>query len=138
MEYPTSFFHLLKILFKTDEKKLFALSNPDGYFYLYYIKVCIKFFLVNFVISGLTIAYLCYKSNTKEVLNANGEPIPNDMAFLERISLAYTLSDEEVYSISLILTTVTSLIAYYFLFDFCKEMTKFEFQPDQKIMDQFI
>jgi hypothetical protein len=90
------------------------------------------------VISGLTIAYLCYKSNTKEVLNANGEPIPNDMAFLERISLAYTLSDEEVYSISLILTTVTSLIAYYFLFDFCKEMTKFEFQPDQKIMDQFI
>ena len=44
MEYPTGLLHLLKILFKTDEKKLLSLSNPDGYFYLFYIKTCIKLF----------------------------------------------------------------------------------------------
>lgn len=128
MEYPTSFWHLVKILFKTDEKKLFALSNPDGYFYLYYIKVCIKFFLVNLLISGLTVAYVCYSSHA-DVLDGEGEPI-NKMAFLERISLAYSMSDQAAYNNALIMTLVTSVIAYYFLFDFCNEMTKFEFQPD--------
>jgi hypothetical protein len=60
MEYPTGFFHLIKILFKTDEKKMLALSNPDGYFYLYYIKTCIKMFLTIIVCCSIWMGYICY------------------------------------------------------------------------------
>lgn len=60
MEYPTGIFHLIQILFKTDEKKMLALSNPDGYFYLYYIKTCIKMFFCIILSSSLWMSLICY------------------------------------------------------------------------------
>ena len=64
LEYPTSLGHLIQILFKTDEKKMLGLSNPDGYFYLYYIKTCIKFFSIVILAGGFPTAYICHKTNT--------------------------------------------------------------------------
>jgi len=63
MEYPTGIWHLLKILWTKDEKRAFSLSNPDGYFYLLYVKTIIKFLTLNFVLSGVVIMTVCYYSN---------------------------------------------------------------------------
>lgn len=62
MEYPTGFIHLMKILLRTDEKKMLALSNPDGYFYLIYIKTCIKLFALIILLSSSWLGYVCYSS----------------------------------------------------------------------------
>jgi hypothetical protein len=58
VEYPTGFFHLISILLKTNEKKMLALSNPDGYFYLYYIKTCIKCFWTILLLCSGCMAYI--------------------------------------------------------------------------------
>lgn len=63
LEYPTSLSHLLRILWHKDVKKAFSLSNPDGYFYLLYLKTCIKLLTLNFLISGLTIMASCLYAN---------------------------------------------------------------------------
>lgn len=65
LEYPKSLTHLLKILYRTNEKKLLSLSNPDGYFYLYYIKTCIRFFFFVILISGIPMSWLCYTYNSQ-------------------------------------------------------------------------
>jgi len=44
LEYPTGVWHLIKILAGTDDKKMLSMSNPDGYFYITYLKTCLKFF----------------------------------------------------------------------------------------------
>lgn len=65
LEYPESFWHLMKILWNLQEIKAFALSNPDGYFYLLYLRTIIKFLIFNFFISGATMISICYYSNKK-------------------------------------------------------------------------
>jgi len=62
----------------------------------------------------------------------------SNSSFLDITILAYSINDKMVYYASMIMTIFTTILAYFFLFDFCEEMTKFEFQPDQRIMDQFI
>ena len=64
LEHPTSFWHLVKILVKTDVKQLFALSNPDGYFYLVFIKTSIKFFSLALLVAGFPMSYVCYITPT--------------------------------------------------------------------------
>ena len=66
MEYPTGLMHLLQILFKTDEKKMLALSNPDGFFYLYYIKTCIKMFFSVICLSSLWMSFISFDSVSKK------------------------------------------------------------------------
>lgn len=126
--------HLLSILWSRGEKKTFALSNPDGYFYLLYLKTCFKFFSLNLLISGGAMMTICYLSNLKGkgVLDVTVD------SYFDLVSLLYVLDDPKVYYVSLVLSTFTTVLAYLFLNDFCGEMTRFEFQPDQKIMDQFI
>jgi hypothetical protein len=118
MEYPTGIWHLLKILFKTDEKKMLSLSNPDGYFYLYYIKTCIKLFATIILLSSFWLSYICYSSVSKKYPNKS---------IMKQISLPNALFHENTYIAALIFTFISSLIAYYFLFDFCQEMSQFEF-----------
>jgi len=60
VEYPEGFGHLLQLLWTKNEKKMFSLSNPDGYFYLFYLKTLLKFFSVNLIISGVTMSLVCY------------------------------------------------------------------------------
>ena len=62
LEYPSSFTHLIKILLRTNERKLLGLSNPDGFFYLYYLKTCIKLFFFITVLGSVTISFFCYAS----------------------------------------------------------------------------
>lgn len=134
LEYPTSFRHLLKILWTIHEKKAFALSNPDGYFYLLYLKMLAKFFFCNFVISGGVVMGISVYSNSK----GNGDLDIDQSSWYDLTSLSFSLDDQLVYYISLIMAIFTTVLAYLFMLDFCDEMTRFEFQPDQKIMDQFI
>ena len=54
------------------------------------------------------------------------------------ISLPSTLLTQKVYFVALVLTFVVSAFAYYVLYEFCDEMSQFEFQPDQQILDQYI
>lgn len=61
-EDPKSFCHLLSILIKTDNKKLLGSTNPDGFFYLEYIKICIQMFTVIIMFGGAFI-YVFYRSN---------------------------------------------------------------------------
>ena len=129
MEYPTGFSHLLEILYKTDEKKMLSLSNPDGYFYLFYIKTCIKLFASIIFLSSSWLCYICYSSASIKYPTRS---------FVRQISLPLALLHENTYIAALIFTFISSMIAYYFLFNFCQEMSQFEFQPDQQVMDQFI
>jgi hypothetical protein len=123
IEYPTGLWHLLKILWNLQEKKAFALSNPDGYFYLLYLKTIMKFLLANFLTSGLVMMAICYYSNNIGKGDLN---IDNASSF-DLTSIAFSIDDQLVYYVSLIMTIFTTVLAYFFMFDFCDEMTKFEF-----------
>ena len=114
MEYPTGLIHLIHILFKTDEKKMLALSNPDGYFYLYYIKTCIKMFLCIILSSSLWMSLICFDSVSKKYPSKS---------WIKQISLPNALFNENIYQASLVFTLIISMIAYYFLYDFCYEMS---------------
>lgn len=134
MEYPSSFSHLLRILWQNDIKKAFSLSNPDGYFYMLYLKTCIKFFVLNFLISGITMMAICLYANS----SGRGSLDAESASFFQLTSLGHIYHSSLVYTVSLVLSFFTIILAYMFLYDFCSEMLMFEFQPDQKIMDQFI
>ena len=127
LEYPSSLSHLIKILLKSDEKKVLGLSNPDGYFYLYYIKSCIKFFSIVVLIGGTSMAYVNYSYNSNRSKTSKG--------FFELVSLTSTLNYQNIYTFSLIMTFVISTIAYCFLINFCNELSQFDFQPDQQLID---
>lgn len=114
MEYPTGLFHLIQILFKTNEKKMLALSNPDGYFYLYYIKTCIKCFFCIMVFSGIWMSFISYSSVSKKYPSKS---------FMKQISLPNALFNDNVYLAALVFTFISAMIAYYFLYDFCYEMS---------------
>lgn len=118
MEYPTGFSHLLQILYKTDEKKMLSLSNPDGYFYLFYIKTSIKLFASIIFLSSSWLCYICYSSASIKYPTKS---------FVRQISLPLALLHENTYIAALIFTFISSMIAYYFLFNFCQEMSQFEF-----------
>ena len=116
---------MLQILWSKNEKKMFSLSNPDGYFYLLYLKTLLKFFTLNFLVSGVTMCVVCYSSNTPgPELNVKRN------SYFDLFSLLWIISDPTVYFVSLGLTFFTAGLAYCFLHHFCNEMTKFEFQPD--------
>lgn len=131
LEYPSSFSHCLKILWQNDIKKAFSLSNPDGYFYMLYLKTCIKFFVVNFLISGLTMMAVCLYANSR----GRGDLDAESATLFQLTSLGYVYESSMVYTVSLVLSAFTIVLGYMFLYDFCNEMLMFEFQPDQKIMD---
>lgn len=128
LEYPTSFWHLVKILRNTNEKKVLALSNPDGYFYLFFIKTAIKFFCAALLLAGSAMWYTNHYSRRSQDEEAEDA---DEISFLTSISLPYNLFQPGVYHSALVLTGMLSALAYYFLFIFCNEMTQFEFQPDQ-------
>lgn len=123
LEYPTSFRHLLKILWQIHEKKAFALSNPDGYFYLVYLKMLIKFFLCNFVISSGVVMGICYYSNSK----GKGDLDIDQSSWYDLTQLSFSLDDQLVYYVSLIMAIFSTILAYLFMLDFCDEMSRFEF-----------
>ena len=126
LEYPEGLWHLLNILWSKNEKKMFSLSNPDGYFYLLYLKTLLKIFSLNFIVGGVTMSVVCYSSNY-----TNGGELDVDTApYFDLFSLLYIISDPTVYYVSLGLTFFTTCLAYFFLQRFCNEMTQFEFQPD--------
>lgn len=135
LEYPRSCSHLLKILFRTNERKLLGLSNPDGYFYLYYLKACIKLFFFITVFGSVTISFLSYASYKKDLKE---NPILASRSIFDLVSLPSTMITQKVYYVALAATFIISAVAYYLLYGFCEEMSRFEFQPDQQILDQFI
>lgn len=47
IERPKSVLQMLKTLYTFDEFKLLRLCNADGYFYLYYLKLCGKLFALS-------------------------------------------------------------------------------------------
>jgi len=104
---------------------MFQLANPDGYFYLLFLKKTIQMFTINLVAIGSIMAYICYQSNTNDgtLSSIDLKSISN----LELISLFYSLSDPKVYYMALVLMFISSTIAYVFLIGFCSEMTEFEF-----------
>ena len=118
-EYPEGFIHLLQILWSKNEKKMFSLSNPDGYFYLLYLKTLLKFFSLNFLVSGVTMCLVCYSSN----LEKGGELDMDTAPYFDLFSLLFIISDSTVYYVSLGLTFFTTCLAYFFLHHFCNEMT---------------
>lgn len=124
MEYPNSFSHLLKILFRTNEKKLLGLSNPDGYFYLYYLKACMKIFLIMAIFGSVSIGFLSYASY-KQDLKKN--PALSSHAILDIISLPSTMLTQKVYYVALTASFLISIIAFIILYGFCEEMSQFEF-----------
>lgn len=124
LEQPQSFKHLLHLLWTKCEKKMFHLSNPDGYFYLLYLKTLLKFFTINFLVAGSAMFFLCYYRNGLSERDSGSALWFNMFCFL------YQLQDPVVYSTSLVLMVFTSVLAYIFLYHFCREMATFEFQPD--------
>lgn len=116
VEYPTSFSHLVKILYKTEIKHWLYLSNPDGYFYFLFIKICVKFFICSLVVSLAIQRYHCQDASAT-------------------ILCELDLFDPSVYQTILGATIGLSLLADYFLYEFCLEMMECEFQPDKQIMD---
>jgi hypothetical protein len=47
---------------------MFKLSNPDGYFYLLFLKKTIQVFAINLAAIGSIMAYICFNSNIKKGL----------------------------------------------------------------------
>jgi len=122
-EHPKSLSHLLKILWKTDEKRQLSLSNPDGFFYLYYLKTLIKLFAVMLIFTAIPIMVYCYKSNIEDGKKKY-------KSIFRMISVTSSLNDPYVYYMALFNCFLISIFAFYFLTDFCSEMIQFEFQPD--------
>lgn len=120
LEYPQSFSHLLKILFRTNERKLLGLSNPDGYFYLYYLKACIRLFFFITVFGSVTISFLSYASY-KHDLKKN--PNLSKHSIFDLVSLPSTMITQKVYYVALGATFIISTVAYYILYGFCEEMS---------------
>jgi hypothetical protein len=82
-----------------------------------------KFLLLNFLISGLVMMSVCYYSNSI----GNGQLNIDSASFYDITSMTYALDDQLVYYISLIMTIFTTVLGYFFMYDFCDEMTRFEF-----------
>ena len=114
-EYPTSFLHLVKILLKAEFKDWLFDSNPDGYFYIYFIKTCIKFFTIS-IATSFVVKWYFYSNPTIE--------------FTVLIFSQLDIFDPKIYEIILGLTIALSFLAYYFLYELCLEMLECEFQPD--------
>ena len=103
------------------------LSNPDGYFYLLYLKSCAKFFSGVGVVFGTLMAFICYKTN-QDLMNQERGRV--DLTSFQMVSLPVTLHSPKVYYLALAFTFMISAVAYAMLYDFCSVMSKFEFQPD--------
>ena len=128
---------MVKILVSTNDKKVLGLSNPDGYFYLNFLKTCTKIFFFAFVFGAFPIAYFSYATNVRKRVQGKLDEIGfGNESIFDFISLPSTiLVHEKIYYLALSIAGLISFVAYYFLYEFCGEMSRFEFQPDQQIMD---
>ena len=77
-------------------------------------------------------SYLCYVNNS-EILRDQTRTL-----VFQKISLPISLENRKIYLMALMFTFIVSALAYYMLIEFCNEMSQFEFQPDQQVMDQYI
>ena len=83
-----------------------------------------RFFAIIFCISMGSVGLVANNLNSKNLM------------FFQKLSVLWCI--EDTYLLSLVMTLLVSVTAYFFLYLLCSQMTQFEFQPDQKIMDQFI
>lgn len=111
-------------MFRTNEKKLLGLSNPDGFFYLLYLKSCITIFLIMAIFGSVSISFLSYASY-KQDLKKNSSL--SSLGIFDIISLPSTMLTQKVYYVALIASFLISLIAFFILYAFCEEMSQFEF-----------
>lgn len=129
-EYPRNFCHLLTILIKSPVEKLFANPNPDGYFYLLFIRTCIIIFLITSIFSG-TLNSLCYLTADPDTIS---EKQPSWLSLLSPVAT----EELGVYYLLIGVTALTTVLVTCQLSALCNEMANFKFQPDLQLRDQFI
>lgn len=118
--YPRNLSHLLEILIKTDDKRVLSLSNPDGYFYLFYLRCLIKLFTIIFVLFGAPMMYIYYVTSTNKIAR---EKHNLDLSTLQLVSMPINLFDEQIYYIALGLSFIIAFVSYWILLGFCNEMS---------------
>lgn len=116
IENPTGIVHLFKILFRTNIKSALSLSNPDGFFYLQYLKFCILLFFIAFVFGSAPLAFINFKANLQQI---DLDEENRKKGFFEMISLTSTINISQLYYVALALTILISAAAYYLLYLFC-------------------
>mmetsp|Transcript_42371 Transcript_42371/g.65034 ORF Transcript_42371/g.65034 Transcript_42371/m.65034 type:complete len:172 (+) Transcript_42371:796-1311(+) len=131
LEYPSGFRHLISILVSTDDKKQLAMSNPDGYFYLLFLKTCLKIISVCSVFCFCPLVFLYLSHNDPGEEDENKKK----MGLFQLVSLPPCLNSASTFHIALAIAFLTAFIAMYYLIDFCNEMSLFEFSPDLQILD---
>jgi len=52
--------------------------------------------------------------------------------------VARALQDQKIMKLMLLMSVFFAILAYIFLFNYCNEMRKFEFQPQENVMDKYI
>lgn len=114
-------------LWTKNEYNALKLSNPDGYFYLLYLKYCAYFF------TALSIISTCVTIPLYSVVH-KPQPFPGvlnswNLSKLDTITLVMALDDPEIVNLTIYLGVLYSILAYFFLSAFCVKMSKFEFQP---------
>lgn len=124
---PESWSELLSFLWNVHEYNALKLSNPDGYFYLLYLKYCAYFFTALSVIS-------CFVTIPLYSIIHVPQPFPGvlsswNLSFLDTLTLVMALDDPEVIDLTIYLGILYSILAYFFIITFCIKMAKFEFQP---------
>jgi hypothetical protein len=116
---------LFSQLWKKNEYNALKLSNPDGYFYLLYLKYCAYFFTTLSIISAFVTIPLYSVVHIPQ-------PFPGvlsswNLSYLDRFTLVMALDDPEVINSTIYLGALYSILAYFFILSFCVKMSKFEF-----------
>lgn len=52
---------------------------------------------------------------------------PQNLSWIEAATIARALQDSHVMKLMVMMSTLFALLAYFFLFSYCNEMSKFEF-----------
>jgi len=125
LKRPESWKECLTQLWSLEEFELFKINNPDGYFYLLYLKKCAYFFATLSLFS-LLILIPAY-TMIYEPAPFLGVSTSWNLSSLDKMTLAVALDDRKLATITFLLICMYAMIAYYFLYQYCVEMSNFEF-----------
>ena len=124
------------MLWQIDEKELFQLSNPDGYFYLLFLKMSGLFF----AISKQHAVALTVKVSVISWLI-----LPSYFEFNNKLNENQSNLNKLVYNPASSVTTrvvllmyVYVVLAYVFIYKFSKRMSSFEFSSQVEYHDRYV
>ena len=135
-ERPTSWSNCIQLLWSLNERKTLLMTNPDGYFYLLYLKKSAQFFSVLFLLSTLILipTYTWIHS----LIPLQITQFPPNFSCLDQLTIAKVIDDKKIIHIVLIVTGLYAIIAYLFLFAFCCEMRNTEFTSAEQYIEKFV